>query len=85
MKTVNCTIRGKTPLLMNRLHIPSLEEMVKPKKGNAKKSELDKFEEKKYIDPVTGKLYQPAVHIYKGLVEMGKQFKVKGQGKATYS
>lgn len=39
---------------------------------------------KLYASP-KGKLYQPATHIYGSLIEAGKQKKVVGKGKSTYS
>lgn len=82
MKTYNVTINGITPLLMNR---PSaLIGDISKEKTQKDETPEDKAKEKLYIND-NGKLYQPATHIRGALVESGKNQKVVGKGKSTYS
>lgn len=82
MKTYNVTIRGVTPLLMNR---PS-ELIGDISKEKTQKQETTKLmaSRKLYIND-KGKLYQPSTHIKGALIEAGKDQKVVGKGKSTYS
>ena len=81
MKTYNVTIKGITPLLMNRPSVLigdiSKEKLQKEVKPEAQASQ------KLYENG--GKLYQPSTHIKGALVDAGKTQKVVGKGKATYS
>ena len=81
MKTYNVTIQGTSPLLMNR---PSalIGDISKERKQEDLSPE-DKAREKLY--EIDGKLYQPETHIKGCLVESGKNQKVVGKGKSTYS
>lgn len=82
MKKFEVTIQGISPLLMNK---PSnlIADISKDKKG-FKDDKQEQAESKLYRNP-KGKLYQPSTHIYGALIEAGKQKKVVGKGKATYS
>ncbi len=84
--TYNVTIKGSTPLLQNRPSSLMVEtDMTKGKasKGNSTKDPKEQAEEKLY--ELEGVLYQPNTHIKGCLVEAGKNFKIKGGGKSTYS
>ena len=82
MKTYKTTIKGISPLLMNRpsAMIGDISKDKKPFEDNPK----GQAEIKLYIND-KGKLYQPSTHLYGALIEAGKQKKVVGKGKATYS
>ena len=73
-------IKSASPLLMNRYIEGTLEE-VKVRKGEAKKPNV---EDKLYVDG-NGKPYVPATYIRNCLIEAGKNVKVQGKGKSTYS
>jgi len=75
-------INGTSPLLMNR---PSamIGDISKDKKA-FQDDPKGQAETKLYINP-DGKLYQPSTHLYGSLIEAGKQKKVVGKGKSTYS
>jgi hypothetical protein len=82
MKKYNITIKGITPLLMNRpsLMIGDISKDKKAFEDNPKgQAEL------KIYKNGQGKLYQPSTHLYGSLINAGKQKKVVGKGKATYS
>jgi len=82
MKKYNVSIEGITPLLMNR---PSamIADISKDKKA-FEDNPQGQAESKLYIN-TKGKLYQPSTHFQGALIEAGKQKKVVGKGKATYS
>jgi len=82
MKKFKATIEGISPLIMNR---PSamIGDISKDAKG-FKDDPKGMAESKLYINP-KGELYQPSTHIYGSLIEAGKQKKVVGKGKSTYS
>lgn len=81
MKTYSVTITGVTPLLMNR---PSaLIGDISKERTQADVSPEEQASQKLY--EIDGKLYQPETHIKGSLVESGKNQKVVGKGKATYS
>jgi hypothetical protein len=82
MKTYKITIEGITPLLMNRpsVMIGDISKDKKPFEDNPK----GQAEMKLYAN-TEGKLYQPSTHLLGALVEAGKQKKVVGKGKSTYS
>jgi len=82
-KTINVTIRGISPLLMNRPDMLEIGDKAK-KKESGKNVLEQQFETKQYRTP-EGKLFTPDTHIKGTLVEAGKNIKVKGKGKATYS
>lgn len=84
--TYDVTIKGASPLLMNK---PSLlmaatdPKKAKADKGSDTRNPLEQAKEKLY--EIEGVLYQPETHIRGCLIEAGKQFIVKGKGKSTYS
>jgi len=82
MKKYKVEITGITPLLHNKP-----EEYGFDVQWVEKQASTDYEQEalkKLYVDS-DGKIYQPATHIDRALIEAGKKIKVKGQGKATYS
>lgn len=81
MKTFNVTIQGTTPLLMNRpsMLIGDISKEKTQTEQTPEESCIDKLYE------IEGKLYQPSTHIKGSLVDAGKNQKVVGKGKATYS
>ncbi|MBU0959154.1 MAG: hypothetical protein KKB31_04370 [Nanoarchaeota archaeon] len=82
MKTYKVTIQGISPLLMNR---PSaLIGDISKERTQADVSPKEQAKLKLYVNE-KGKLYQPETHIKGSLVESGKNQKVVGKGKATYS
>ena len=82
MKTYKTTITGTSPLLMNR---PSaLIGDISKEKTQADVSPEEQAKLKLYVNK-KGKLYQPETHLKGCLVESGKNQKVVGKGKATYS
>jgi hypothetical protein len=81
MKTYKTTIEGTSPLLMNR---PSalIGDISKERKQEDKSpEEMAKLK----LYEINGQLYQPETHIKGSLVEAGKNQKVVGRGKSTYS
>lgn len=81
MKIYEVTIKGISPLLMNR---PSalIGDIIK-EKTQEQISPRDQAKMKLYENK--GILYQPETHIKGSLVEAGKHQKVVGKGKSTYS
>src|SRR3972149_6631439 len=81
MKTYNVTIEGITPLLMNR---PSalISNIAKER---TQKQETPREMATKKLYENEGKLYTPSTHIKGALIEAGKDQKVVGKGKSTYS
>ncbi len=73
-------IEGISPLLMNR-YIEGTTEETKVRKGEPKKISP---EQKLYVD-AEGRPYVPSTYIRNALIEAGKNVKVQGKGKATYS
>jgi len=82
MKKFKVTIQGTSPLLMNKpsMLIGDISKDKKPFEDNPEEQAKAKL----YVNS-KGKLYQPSTHIYGSLVEAGKQKKVVGKGKSTYS
>jgi len=82
MKKVKVVIKGITPLLQNKPEDYGFDEQWVEKKASEdwEKEALKKL----YVDS-TGKIYQPATHVERALIEAGKKIRVKGSGKATYS
>jgi hypothetical protein len=83
MEKYNITIRGITPLLMNRPGAEISDKSKNRKQGNETPKELAELK----LYEIDGKLYQPATHIHGALIDAGKHKKVMGKGssKATYS
>lgn len=82
-KIVNATIKGISPLLMNRPNMLEIEDKAKVKQAGINVLE-QQYEEKQYKNE-KGELFMPDTHIKGCLIEAGKNIKVKGKGKATYS
>ena len=82
MKQYKVEITGITPLLQNKPEEYGFDEQWVQKKASEdwEKEALKKL----YID-ADGRIYQPATHIDRALIEAGKKIKVKGSGKSTYS
>ena len=82
MKNYKITVEGISPLLMNR---PSnlIADISKDKKSFKDDPKGD-AESRLYVTQ-KDKLYQPSTHFQGCLIEAGKQKKVVGKGKATYS
>ena len=84
--TYGVTIRGTSPLLMNKpsaLMTETDPQKAKANKGTDSKEPIEQAKQKLY--EIEGVLYQPDTHIRGCLVEAGKEFSVKGKGKSTYS
>lgn len=81
MYSVNVTIKGVTPLLFNRFLESSIDTNVKKRSGIYQKNNI---EDKLYRTP-DGKIYTPTTHIIGMLINTGKNFKITGKGKKTYS
>lgn len=81
MKNYKVTIQGTSPLLMNR---PS-SLIGDISKERTQKDISPEVQAKDKLYEIDGKLYQPETHIKGCLVEAGKDQKVVGKGKSTYS
>lgn len=82
-KMVNATIKGISPLLMNRPDMLEIDDKAKKKEAGVDIL-THQYETKQYRNS-SNDLYTPDTHIKGALVEAGKNIKVKGKGKATYS
>ncbi len=80
MHKIEIAVKGITPLLMNRFHIPDLEEKPKKKIGESKEPPI---ENKLYL--FKGQPYIPAIYFVRSLINAGKDFQIPKKGKATYS
>ncbi len=80
MKEIKVSVKGITPLLMNRFRDTALEG--KSKKVTGARTEMP-IEDKLYL--YEGKPHIPAIYFRNSLVEASKQFKITGKGKSTYS
>ena len=72
MKTVNVTIKGKSPLLMHAFPLVPIEALEK-------KSPQEQAEYAAYRDPTTGELYIPGVAFQRALVAAAAYSKGKGR------
>ncbi len=79
---IEVTIQGITPLLMNKPNITELSDKAKLRQAGDKLNQ--QFETKQYKTS-ENKLFIPDTHIRGALIEAGKNIKVSGKGKATYS
>ena len=77
----NVEIEGTTSLLFNRFVDASIDSEVKKRAGSAKKHDP----EEKLYKLENGKIYTPSTHIMGMLVNAGKNFKIQGKQKSTYS
>lgn len=83
MKKYNITIKGITPLLMNK---PS--QMIAEKSKDAiRETETEKDRARLKLYEIDGKLYQPSTHLQGALIEAGKHKKRLGTGssRSNYS
>lgn len=80
MLKINVTIKGVTPFLYNRFRDKEIEGKSKKRTGSPTQSDI---EDKLYI--LDGKPYIPAIYLRNAISEAGKQFKITGKGKSTYS
>lgn len=81
MRTIQVTIKGVTPLLMNK---PAEYEFDSNIRVNNPNIDAEK-DIKSKIYALNGIIYTPATHIRGALINAGKDLKVKGKGKSTYS
>lgn len=80
MKKINVEVEGKSPLLMNRFRDTSIDSKSKKRTGALQEAIL---EDKLYL--YDGKPHIPSIYFRNCIVEAGKQFKITGKGKSTYS
>ena len=80
-KEYDVKVEGVTPLLFNRFLDMSIDSKVKKRSGATK----DVNVELKLYKDGKGQVCVPATWLYGALVEAGKNFKVQGKGKSTYS
>ena len=78
---INVTIEGTTPILFNRFRDVAIEGKSKKRTGAI--AELD-IEDKLYLDE-DRKTQLPSVYLKNSITEAGKQFRIPGKGKSTYS
>jgi len=82
MKKIEIEIKGVSPYLMHKFGEANAQRKTKPKVGTPDyESEVD---DALYKLP-DGTIYVPSTQIHCSLMEAGKQMKVVGKGKATYS
>jgi len=81
MKEYNVKIKGTTPLLFNKFAPDSIKSQVKKRSGAVGKKDV---KDKLYLT-TKGKVYTPSTHLLGMLINAGKQFKIQGKGKSTYS
>jgi hypothetical protein len=81
MKKYAVTIKGVTPLLMNKPKEYGFDDKLKVNNPN-----IDR--EKEALDKIysnNGVIYQPANHIYQALIKAASDISIKGKGKRKYS
>ena len=83
MKTVQVSIRGISPLLMNKPNAAEIADKAKERLAGENRL-ARQYEDKQYRNG-DGELYIPSIAMRNAIIESGKKIKVKGQGKATYS
>ena len=81
MEKVNVKIEGTTPILFNRFRDVAIEGKSKKRTGAMAESDI---EDKLYLDDKKNVLL-PSVYLKNSITEAGKQFKIIGKGKSTYS
>ena len=81
MNKFEITIEGTTPLLMNKPPEYEGDTVVIVKNPQVK----DDNEVVRKLYCLNGVIYTPATHIRGAMINAGKDLKVKGKGKATYS
>lgn len=77
---IKVTIEGTTPILFNRFRDTAIEGKSKKRTGAMADSDI---EDKLYKE--NDKVLLPSVYLKNCIVEAGKQFKIVGKGKSTYS
>jgi len=77
---INVIIEGSTPILFNRFRDVAIEGKSKKITGARAESNIS---DKLYL--IDDKTHLPSVYIKNCIVEAGKQFKIIGKGKSTYS
>jgi len=82
MKKIEVEIKGISPYLMHRFKEEGSDSGSQTKIG--KKDYKAEVEEALYCSP-EGEIYVPATQIKGTLIESGKQLRVVGKGKSTYS
>lgn len=82
MKRVDVEIKGISPYLMNAFGLEEAEQQEKTQIGS---KDYKKEAEKKLYRMPDGTIYVPSTQIHASLIEAGKQQRVVGKGKATYS
>jgi hypothetical protein len=81
MEKISVTIQGTTPILFNRFRDTAIEGKSKKRTGAMSESDIN---DKLYLDD-KGNVQLPAVYLKNSITEAGKQFKITGKGKSTYS
>jgi len=80
MEKISVEVEGISPLLINRFRDTSIDTQSKKRTGSIKERVL---EDKLYL--YDGKPHIPSIYLRNCIVEAGKQFKITGKGKSTYS
>lgn len=84
MKHFNVTIKGTTPLLMNKPPEFGFDDAIRIKVPlDTKKKGQEEALNKLYSNG--GTIYTPSTHIWRSMINAGKDLKIKGKGKSTYS
>lgn len=82
MKKYEVEIKGISPYLMHKFGLEDSMLKTKPKVGSP--DYVEQAKDVLYTLP-NGTIYVPCTQIHGSLMEAGKQMKVVGKGKATYS
>ena len=82
MKKYKVEVKGVSPYLMHRFGVEGADTKTQKKVG--KKDYKGEVENALYKSP-DGEIYVPATQLKGSLMEAGKQMRVVGKGKATYS
>ena len=86
MKKYEVEIKGITPYLMNRFCEADIDTASKKRTGSLKTKDKEaETLEKKYYRLPDGKIYVPSTQLEQCLINAGKELKVVGKGKATFS
>lgn len=84
MRKYEIEIKGITDYLMNRFDEATIDTTSKKRTGSLKTKDKEQLE-KKFYTTTDGEIYVPSTQIVGCLINAGKQFRVVGKGKATYS
>jgi hypothetical protein len=82
MQKYDVEITGTTPLLQNKPAQYGFDVNWVEKYAS---SDLEKEALKKLYVDNSGRIFQPAIHLERALIEAAKKLKIKGAGKATFS